>query len=93
MSLLRRSGDANAASQIDTAKTLANKYSMTKLQFLKGPTDCFDNNGKKQLTDPFDSAVVLDKTQECVFNLLVCDIPANNKDGVMDACKNQGLDV
>lgn len=96
-SLLRRSGDANAGSQIDTAKTLMGKYGMTKLEFLKGPTDCFDNNSKKQLTNPFDGGLPLDAKAACVFNLLVCDIDTSkgtDNEGIVDFCqKNQGLDI
>ncbi|KAF2676384.1 hypothetical protein K458DRAFT_447510 [Lentithecium fluviatile CBS 122367] len=73
-SLVRRSGDANAASQTDIAKVLWNKYGMTKLQFLKGPMDCFDANGKAQLTNPFDKGLPTNAKAACVFNVLVCDI-------------------
>ncbi|KAF2712928.1 hypothetical protein K504DRAFT_397697 [Pleomassaria siparia CBS 279.74] len=95
--LLRREGDANAESQIDTSKVLMDKYGMTKLEFLKGPTDCFDTNGKKQLTNPFDTGLPTDAKAACVFNLLVCDIdssrPSSGK-GIVNFCKeDQGLDV
>lgn len=97
-SLLKRSGDANAGSLIDESKLLLGKYGLTKLEFLKGPTNCFDNNEKKQLTNPFSKGLPLDSKAECVFNVLVCDIDNGNggtgRQGIVDFCKdNQGLDI
>ncbi|KAF2850374.1 hypothetical protein T440DRAFT_532187 [Plenodomus tracheiphilus IPT5] len=97
-SLLKRSGDANAGSLIDESKLLLDKYGLTKLEFLKGPTNCFDNNDKKQLTNPFNQGLPLDSKAECVFNVLVCDIDNGNggagKQGIVDFCKeNQSLDI
>ncbi|KAH7377386.1 hypothetical protein BKA66DRAFT_588992 [Pyrenochaeta sp. MPI-SDFR-AT-0127] len=96
-SMLRRSGKANAGSMIDTSKVLMNKYGMTKHEFLKGPTDCYDKNGKTQLTNPFNRGMPLDAKAACVFNVLVCDIDSSRgigRQGIVDYCqKNQGLDI
>lgn len=95
-SLLRSDSDENADPQIEIAETLINKYGMTPLEMLKGPTDCYDNNGKKQLTNAFDQGgLPPDSKAPCVFNVLVCDIDvaAGPGDGIVPDCKKQGLDV
>lgn len=98
-SLLKRSDGSNAGSLIDESKLLQDKYGLTKLEFLKGPTNCYDNNDKKQLTNPaFSQGLPLDPKAECVFNVLVCDIDNGNggagKKGIVDFCKDdQGLDI
>lgn len=74
-----------------------NNYGMTKQQMLKGPTDCFDNNGKKHLTNPFNQGLPLDAKAECVFNLLVCDRDISTEweaMGIVDFCRQKrGLDA
>ncbi|KAH7078769.1 hypothetical protein BKA63DRAFT_507080 [Paraphoma chrysanthemicola] len=98
-SLLKRSDRSNAGSLIDQAKVLTDKYGLTKLEFLKGPTNCYDNNGKQQLTNrAFEQGLPLDPKAECVFNLLVCDIDNGNggagRKGIVDFCKDdRGLDI
>lgn len=95
--LIRSLGKGRADSTVDLSKILMNKYGMTKLEFLKGPTDCYDNNGKKQLTNPFNRGMPLDPKAPCVFNLLVCDKDSSGDRlniGLIEYCqKHQGLNI
>jgi hypothetical protein len=97
--LLKADGKGNAQPQSDIAKTMMDKYGFTKEQVLKGPTDCFDGNGKKQLANPVAvfGALPSDAKAPCVMNVLVCDIDVakgtGNK-GIVDFCREDfGLDI
>ncbi|KAG4414243.1 hypothetical protein IFR04_012615 [Cadophora malorum] len=88
--------NGNALSQSDSAKLLVDKYGLAKAQVLQQPAECFDLNGKKQLTNSFGASLPLDKTTKCIFNLLVCDQGSGQWDqnkGIVDNCRNNGLDV
>ncbi|KAH8706077.1 hypothetical protein GQ44DRAFT_753081 [Phaeosphaeriaceae sp. PMI808] len=75
--MTRADENDNSTTQKDIAQKILDKYGMTKEQLLKGPADCFDANGKKQLTNPFDlDTLPADPKAACVFNLLVCDLNA-----------------
>jgi hypothetical protein len=94
--MLKADGDANAEPQDDAAGLLVSKYGLTKEQVLVAPTGCYDKNGKKQLPDVFADALPLDKSTECLFNLLVCsqgDPGWKDNTGIVDNCRNTGLDV
>jgi hypothetical protein len=95
--MLKRDSDDNAQPQTDIAKVLLEKYGMTKEQMLKGPTDCFDTNGKKQLTNAFDAGgLPSDAKAPCVYNVLVCDIDvaAGSNGGIVPFCSGSfGLDI
>lgn len=97
--LLKNDGKGNAQPQTDIASMLLGKYNMTSDQMLKGPTDCFDTNGKKQLVDPVQTvgALPTDPNAPCLFNLLICDIDTaagTNNQGIVDFCNsNQGLGI
>lgn len=94
--MLKSDSDANAVPQIDFTKLLLEKYGMTKEQFLVGPAACFDANGKKQLADPFNDILPIDKTTQCLFNLQVCgqgDAGWKDNTGIVDNCRIQGLDI
>ena len=71
------------------------KYGLTKDDFLDAPTKCYDDNGEKQLTDPFGAGISLDPKARCVFNVLVCDLSLNQfpNTGIIDACVKLGVDV
>lgn len=98
-SLLKSDDKGNAQPQTDIASTLLSKYNMTSEQMLKGPTDCFDGNGKKQLVDPVQAvgALPTDPHAPCLFNLLVCDIDTaagTDNQGIVDFCNSkQGLGI
>ena len=96
-SMLKRTGDKNATPQDDIAQTLMDKYGMTKEQILKGPTECFDTNGQKQLVNPLEQGgIPADPKAPCVYNLLVCDVPQDptGRTGIIEACTTQkGLDL
>jgi hypothetical protein len=70
---------------------------MTKEQIIRGPTDCFDTNGKKQLTNPFDAGgSPADPEGPCVFNVLVCSVDSSSldKEGIVERWRSEnGLDV
>jgi hypothetical protein len=94
--LTQADGDDNALSLTSLSDTLQSKYGMTKEQIIRGPTDCFDQNGKKQLTNPFDAGgLPADPKGSCVFNLLVCSVDTFSVDkGIVDRCRSEvGLDV
>ncbi|KAI8931852.1 hypothetical protein NX059_010758 [Plenodomus lindquistii] len=96
-SLVVRSGDANAGSLGDETKLIVEKYGLTKEQALKGPADCFDKNGKKQLAgNPFEKGMPTDPKELCNFNLQVCEIDNSLVIdlGIVDYCQEiQGLDI
>lgn len=85
-------GNANPVT--DQCDLLVSKYGMTQEQILLGPAACKDANGGKQLTDPLDSALPLDSTTQCLFNVIVCDSTDDAvDDGTVGDCRKQGLDV
>ncbi|KAG4422597.1 hypothetical protein IFR04_004218 [Cadophora malorum] len=92
--MLKADGDANAESQDDFAKTLMDKYGMTKEQILIAPTACFDANNKQQFANPFGNALPLNKDAQCLFNLAVCgkgDGDWDNNEGIVDNCRKNGV--
>jgi hypothetical protein len=93
--LTRADGDANALDQTALSDTLQAKYGMTKEQIIRGPTECFDKNALKQLTNPFDQGgLPVDAKAPCVFNLLVCSVDSGSLDkGIVERCRDIGLDV
>ena len=93
--LTRADGDGNADSQEDLSNTLQSKYGMTKEQILRGPVECFDANGGKQLTNPFDQGgLPADPNAACVFNLLVCSVDTSSiNSGIVERCRDSGLDI
>lgn len=93
--MLQADGNANAVPQDDAADLLVSKYGLTKEQVLVAPAGCYDANGSKQLPDLFADALPLDKSTECLFNLLVCnqgDPGWEPKTGTVDNCRITGLD-
>lgn len=70
--------DGGSTRAIDSAKTLQEKYGMTKEDFLIEVTNCFDENNKQQLAAPFGEVIPLDDTTRCLFNLQVCDRDASS---------------
>lgn len=92
-SLLRIQGDRTTGGE-EVATVLMDKYKMSQEYFLKGPTDCFDGNGQKQLQDPIElvGALPTDPTAPCVFNLIVCTIDAwadpFGQTSIAEACKD-----
>jgi hypothetical protein len=97
--MLKADGKANAQPQTDVAKVLLEKYGFNKEQLLKGPTDCYDGNGKKQLANPVEAfgALPSDPKAPCVMNVLVCDIDiakGTDNRGIVDFCREEfGLDI
>lgn len=92
--MIKRTKSDFSTPQDDIVQTLIDKYGMTKEQVLKGPTDCFDANNKKQLVSPFEQGIPPDPKANCVFNLLVCDLPPDplRRKGIVDFCRDdQGL--
>ncbi|KAH3981338.1 hypothetical protein HBI56_053610 [Parastagonospora nodorum] len=91
--LLRREGDRTTDGET-AAGVLMDKYKMSQEYFLKGPTDCFDGNNKKQLQDPIElvGALPSNPTAPCVFNLIVCDVDAwadpFGQTSIAEACKS-----
>jgi len=86
----------NAANLADIAQKIMDKHGLTKDQMLKGPTDCFDANGKNQLTNPFDTdSLPADPKGQCVFNLLICDSDTQNPcgKGIVECCRDKGLPI
>ena len=77
--LLRRDDGDMTYGGADAAGTLIDKYNMTQEYFLKGPVDCLDGNGGKQLQDPIEliGALPSNPTAPCVFNLLVCTVDSS----------------
>lgn len=73
----------------DIAQTLIGKYSFTKEYMVVNPAKCFDDNGKKQLADPFGSSLPLDSQTLCLFNLGVCDSDPD----MIEICRKAGLDI
>ncbi|KAL5113338.1 hypothetical protein ACEQ8H_008801 [Pleosporales sp. CAS-2024a] len=97
-SLLRADDKNNAQPQTAVADALVNKYGFTKDQMLKGVTDCYDGNNKRQLASPLLTfgAIPVTPTAMCVFNILVCDIDTaagTNNMGVVDYCRSKGVPV
>ena len=88
--MLRSTGSGNSEAQVDSANLMISKYGFGKDDFLLGPTQCFDANGGKQLVDPSDSALPLDRKTQCLFNLLVCDASTDPSQslGIVDYCKS-----
>lgn len=94
--MTKADGDDNASDQSDIAQKIMDKHGLTKEQMLKGPTDCFDANGKNQLTNPFDlDTLPADPKGQCVFNLIVCDSDTQNLcgKGIVGCCRDKGIDV
>ncbi|KAI9047219.1 hypothetical protein LZ554_008673 [Drepanopeziza brunnea f. sp. 'monogermtubi'] len=94
--LLQPTGGGASVSADYVMDTLINKYGFTKQEVLVGVTGCFDNNGKRQLADPFGDQLPLDPKTQCLFNLQVCG--ANepgfyDKDGIVEGCKAIGANV
>lgn len=77
------------------ADLLVNKYGISQEAFLVGPGACKDEHGGAQLSDPFNGTIPLDSTTTCLFNLIVCEstIGDNTNLGIVQDCRNQGLDV
>lgn len=98
-SLLRATGGNSAVAETAIARTLQDKYKMTKEQILKGPTDCFDGNSKQQLQDliALVGALPSDPTAPCVMNMVVCDLDAFiNQAGtksIMELCRDAGVPI
>jgi hypothetical protein len=93
--LTRADGDGNALDQTALSDTLQAKYGMTKEQILRGPTECFDTNAQKQLTNPFDQGgLPVDAKAPCVFNVVVCSVDTGSVNkGIVERCRDLGLDV
>ncbi|KAM0335025.1 hypothetical protein ACHAQA_000059 [Verticillium albo-atrum] len=58
----------------DTAKLLRDKYGMVKEDYLTKVIECWESNGNKNYADPFEDAIPLDASTNCVFNLPVCEL-------------------
>ncbi|EUC50793.1 hypothetical protein COCMIDRAFT_641 [Bipolaris oryzae ATCC 44560] len=91
--LIQADSDDNSQNKDDLAELLATKYGITQEELLKGPTDCFDMNNKQQLVNPFENGLPTDPKAPCVFNLLTCNVDAPIGKGIIERCRDQGLDI
>jgi hypothetical protein len=93
-SLNKDNGHDNGANLNDFTDLLVNKYQIPQEQFLIGPVDCWSANGDQQLADPFDGAIPVDPSTQCLFNVIVCHGTSNVWDvGIIQDCRDQGLPV
>ncbi|TLD18196.1 hypothetical protein PspLS_10505 [Pyricularia sp. CBS 133598] len=91
--LLKIDGDGTFGAD-DIAQKMTDKYGISKDVFLKGVAKCFDDNGQKQLSIPFDNGnpVPLDVNTPCLFNLLFCPMTVGDtfsRGGIAKICREK----
>ncbi|EJT71274.1 hypothetical protein GGTG_10533 [Gaeumannomyces tritici R3-111a-1] len=92
--LLLRADGEKAFAATDIAKKMASKYGIQKEQYMLGVAKCFDENGSKQLFNPFaDQAIPIDRNTPCLFNLPVCDSFPGRRGGIVEDCRKKGLNL
>ncbi|KAH9215333.1 hypothetical protein DL95DRAFT_500748 [Leptodontidium sp. 2 PMI_412] len=80
----------NINPQNDLAKTLLDKYGFTAQTLMVNPATCFDQNGKKQVTDTFGASLPLESDALCLFNVAVCD---GTGEDTIENCRKAGANI
>ncbi|KAL8364697.1 hypothetical protein RB595_003804 [Gaeumannomyces hyphopodioides] len=92
--LFLRADGEKTFSATEIARKLSSKYGIDKQQYLLDVAKCYDDNGKKQLFNPFaDQAIPVDRKTPCLFNVPVCDSFPGTKGSIVADCRSKGLNL